>query len=766
MSLLVRWRFALLAIMCIGASTTVVRGQSPVNRSADQFGGVASTHIVVRLRASAFGQMRADAPVADGDALPLTSEAFRATAFQWRATKMRTLFEGPFTDRPRAAGLGMDRTFMIDVPAGSDTWAMAAAFAELANDVEFASVDTIGGAAADVIPNDPSFGVQYALHNTGQTVGGQAGIPDADIDAPAAWALHTGDLGTATIAIIDSGVNSHAEYGNNVAPYPNGRIVQGRNTDNPATPNLTTDGCPHGTHVAGIAAAAGDNGVGIAGVSWGAHIMPVRVLGTPNGCSGGVSALAAGIVWAADNGADVGNVSLQYYNLSPALITLLQDAIDYANAQGMLLVAAAGNTNSGPPNASFVAYPGRLPGCMAVSATDNRDAFASSFSRYGAEVDVCAPGDDIYSTWTGGNYVYLFGTSMSTPHVSGLAALIRSHAPGLPPSAIEFVIKSSSDDLGPTGWDDHFGEGRINAVGALLAARPPCDTPGPCDDGLFCTVDDQCAEGTCSGTTKSCADPLACTLDSCDESTDACVHLPDDSLCPQDLLFCNGAEFCDGNSGCVSTGTPCSGRAPVCCENTEVCVAECCGDDDCPSDGFTCTDDRCIGGRCPYAPQHSACEDGDRCTDDRCDASVGASPSGCTAFDNGLCGTCCHHFTGGCTDQAIAEECASADMQDQFFVGEMCAGVVGSGACVQHLGACCDQDTFGGCTPTAPDECSCPNCVWHKLRTCDEIACIHAAIPAMSAWGTLVLTLCLLIGAKVAFHRRTALGRSASGLQL
>jgi subtilisin family serine protease len=720
-------------------------------RRPDAFGGVASTHIVVRLKADASRHLQPAAEGVQADVIPQLGNAFRAVTTDWGATHARHFYTNGFGNALRAAELGLDRVLIVEVPGGTDTRAMAAAFARLADDVELATTDTIGG-VAEFIPNDASFGLQYALRNTGQVIQGQTGVPDADVDATDAWALHTGDLGTVTVAIIDSGVNSHTEYGANAPPYPNGRIVEGRNTNNPLTPTLTTDGCPHGTHIAGIVAAAGNNGMGMSGMTWGAYIMPVRVL---NGCFGNVSQLAAGIVWAADHGAHFGNISLQYYGLAPAEVTLLQNAIDYATTQGMLLVAAAGNTNAGPSN-PYVAYPARLPGCMAVSATDNRDLFASAFSRYGPEVDVCAPGDDIYSTWTANGYAYLYGTSMATPHISGLAALVKSYAPGLTGSAIESILKQSTVDLGPSGWDEHFGHGRINALSALLAAAPPCDGGAPCDDMLFCTVNDECANEVCSGTPNLCDDSLPCTVDSCDETRDLCVHVPDDSLCPQDGLFCNGPEVCDVNGGCVPTGSPCSGPNSLCCEAEDACAVNCCSDNDCADDGFTCTEDGCFDGQCSGFPQDGDCDDGDRCTDDRCDPGEGEPGTGCVNFDNGRCGACCHHASGDCSDRAIAPECSNVSAQDEFFVRQACAEVLASGACAQHTGACCDADTFGACTETFADECTCPACVWHKLRTCDQIGCTHATIPALSQWGAVVLTLSLLIGAKLRFARRTA----------
>ena len=449
------------------------------NRQRDVFGGYTSTEIVVKLRPEAMATPAArrhfrTAPH-DADPRAALSGELRAAAENWRTTRMRPAYSDPFADPALAARYGLERTFVIEVPQGTDTEAMAAAFAALGHDIEIAAVDGIGG-VADVIPNDTNFNLQYAMYNTGQT----GGTPGADIDATAAWGLHTGDLGSVTIAIIDSGVNSHPEYGtnNNLLPYPQGRIVKGINTDNPLTPDLTTDGCTplyHGTHVAGIAAASGNNSRGVAGVTWGAYIMPVRVL---NGCSGTVQALRDGIFWAAQNGAQIGNMSLQYYNLSLPDYNLLSDAVNYAHDLGMILIAAAGNNNgNGQVPPGVVAYPAKLLNCMGVSGTTDDDLFADVtatggawWSNYGNEVDVCAPGDRIWSTYINNSYQYLSGTSMATPHVSGLAALVKSYVPALTNVDIELILEKSADDRGPVGWDNHYGFGRINAYQALLAA--------------------------------------------------------------------------------------------------------------------------------------------------------------------------------------------------------------------------------------------------------------------------------------------------------
>jgi len=419
---------------------------------------------------------------------------------------MSRLFAGRFGDPVAAASLGLDRTFVLEFPDGSDTAAIAADFATLDEDVEFAEVDAIGtiatGDAAGFIPDDEWFHRLYAMHNTGQDPPG--GTVDADIDAPEAWRLHTGDLGTVTIAILDTGVTPGVEF--------EGRMVPGMNTDDPDSnvcdggirdaqvccpgggfcglgfcqggdrdgqeccPDgtcdpFTADHCPHGTHVAGIAAAEGNNGVGVAGVTWGANIMPVRVMGTPSGCSGLESAAASGILWAVDNGADIINVSLQYYYGGPTF----EDAVDYAFARGVLVVSAAGNnSNTAPCLPRVVAAPARFLNSMAVSATTDDDLIANCSStggiwtsNTGDEIDVCAPGDRIYSTYPVG-YAFLSGTSMATPHVTGLAALLKSDVPGLTPSGLREIIGRTADDLGPPGWDEMYGYGRINARNALL----------------------------------------------------------------------------------------------------------------------------------------------------------------------------------------------------------------------------------------------------------------------------------------------------------
>lgn len=463
--------------------TPVISAQTPGpagnGGQLDVVGGFTSRHILVRFKPDLVQQPSGKAQVRARNAPSRTrvtlTPALNRLSADWRVMSVRPAYPYEFDNPQLAAQLGLDRTFVIEVPQGTRTPDMVRAFRQQGDTVEVAEPDVIGGIAG--VPNDSDFAKQWGMHNTGQTVTvcvdprdpntctNTDGISDCDIDAPEAWDLHTGDLGTVTIAIIDSGVNPHAEFGN--------RLLLGTNTNNLSMPGLTADPVGHGTHVAGIAAAAGNNGFGVAGVTWGAKILPVRVT---NDTGHGTAVHAAnGLIWAVHNGANVCNMSLQYYLDSDnpdddLIITYFKNAVNYAYAQGAVIVAAAGNVHNF--GSIDVAYPARFPNCIAVTAIDSVCAF-SEISNFGDEVDVCAPGDTILSTWLNNGFRFLSGTSMAAPHVSGLAALVMSYAPELSNQEVRDIIENTADDLGPQGWDSEFGMGRINAYAALLAARPP-----------------------------------------------------------------------------------------------------------------------------------------------------------------------------------------------------------------------------------------------------------------------------------------------------
>jgi len=292
---------------------------------------------------------------------------------------------------------------------------------------------------AQVEPDDPYYqnGTQWAL---------------SKIDASTAWQLSSSGKGV-TIAIADSGLDLyHEEFTQTI-------IITGPNYVNPNT--LPLDDYGHGTHVAGIIAATANNGVGVAGVSGQAKIMPLKVL--DHAGDGKLSSLVDAVYYAVDQGADIINMSIGIKGSKwpcEADITPLAKAFEYADQHGVLLVGASGNANQ-----NGVYCPATLDTVIAVGSTTRFDG-RSGFSNYGDRLDVVAPGSSIYSTKPN-SYGSLNGTSMATPHVSGLAALIWSFRPDLTHTEVRQIIETTVDDLGEPGKDEFFGWGRINAGRAL-----------------------------------------------------------------------------------------------------------------------------------------------------------------------------------------------------------------------------------------------------------------------------------------------------------
>ena len=286
-------------------------------------------------------------------------------------------------------------------------------------------------------PNDPYYGNQWALEK---------------IEAPGAWGFSTGQ--DVLIAIVDSGTDlDHPDLASEVRTDIDWDYV---NND-----DVADDDHGHGTHVSGIAAAATDNGVGVAGLGWGATILPLKILNASG--VGYDDDLAEAIRDAADNGADVINMSLGAAGDCPIII---QEAVNYAYARGVVLVAAAGNHGGTVPNVEL--FPANCEHVLGVAATGQDDDVAW-YSNYGDHVSVAAPGSSIYNTLMGGEYGNKQGTSMATPHVAGLAALLLAHYPTYTPDQIASAILDNADDLGTPGWDEHYGCGRINAHASLAA---------------------------------------------------------------------------------------------------------------------------------------------------------------------------------------------------------------------------------------------------------------------------------------------------------
>lgn len=325
-------------------------------------------------------------------------------------------------------------------------------------DVAVARPDPITRIA--VRPNDKYFGDQYALSNSGQVLDdlpespqGKAG---ADINATGGWDQTKGDSGV-IIAVLDTGVElTHPDIKNKIVS-PGKDFVNG---DNDASDDLW-----HGTHVAGIAAAETNNELGIAGVAWDCAVLPGKIIDASG--EGDYGALILAIYWAVDQGAKVINLSLGGEERDDDLLAALKDAYE----RNVVIVAAAGN-EGGP-----VLYPAAYDRyCLAVAATDYNDNRAD-FSNMGPEIDVAAPGIDVlslYPTWDTpagfAPYAYANGTSMATPHVAGLAALLKSLKPWLTAGEVMNIIRYSADDVNADGFpgrDDQIGFGRINAERAL-----------------------------------------------------------------------------------------------------------------------------------------------------------------------------------------------------------------------------------------------------------------------------------------------------------
>jgi thermitase len=310
--------------------------------------------------------------------------------------------------------------------------------------------------SATATPNDALFPELYGMHNTGQT----GGRSDADIDAPEGWdAAGLGAFpagGGVKIGIVDTGIDQgHVDLAGktvNCATAAGGLLSQGTCVDD----NM------HGTHVAGTIAAKANNGVGVAGVAFNASLAICKGLHTAAG-TGLTSDIANCINWTHQQGAKVISMSLGG-GASTTLQSAVRNAWKGGAANGSVLIAAAGNDGDATAN-----YPAAYPEVVSVAATDHNDARAS-FSNANADVEVAAPGVSILSTIPGGQYAELSGTSMATPHVSGVAGVLWQLFPSDTAAGIRSRLTSSVDDLGPAGRDASFGFGRVNLCKAAGGA--------------------------------------------------------------------------------------------------------------------------------------------------------------------------------------------------------------------------------------------------------------------------------------------------------
>ena len=316
-------------------------------------------------------------------------------------------------------------------------------------------------------PNDTFYGTSYLW-----------GI--SKINVSSVWNTYKGQ--GIKIAIVDTGIlYSHEDIASNIYTNPgeiagngidddrDGFVDDVRGWDFVDNDNNATDLNGHGTHVAGIAAAVGDNAKGIIGVAPLAKIIPVRVLDAFG--SGSLLNVAKGIEYAVRAGANIINLSLGVANLNLASVNLLQKAVDFATSMGRFVVAAAGNSNANVNNFS----PANLKGVISVGATDRYDTRAY-FSNYGSSLFITAPGVDILSldskqthigTALTNDYYMASGTSMAAPFVSGALALLMNKYPGASLDFIKNQLAAGATDLGTKGRDSYYGYGRLNVAASM-----------------------------------------------------------------------------------------------------------------------------------------------------------------------------------------------------------------------------------------------------------------------------------------------------------
>ncbi|MDW7774154.1 MAG: S8 family serine peptidase [Desulfobulbaceae bacterium] len=397
----------------------------------------------------------------------------------------------------------------LKVPRGRTVSQMAAVYSRNPN-VEYAEPNFI--AHASFVPDDPYYRYQWHLQG---------------ISMEQAWEMETGS--SVVVAVIDTGVayENHTEtiqinrnlsrtvYYSLAPDLANTSFVPGYDFVNDDEHPNDDEG--HGTHVAGTIAQSTNNGTGVAGVAFGSSIMPVKVLNSSG--SGTYTDIADGIYFAADNGADVINMSL---GGSSGSITL-ENALAYAYGKGVTSVCASGNDGS----TTTISFPAAYDAyCIAVGAT-RYDETVAYYSNRGASLDLTAPGGDINvdqngdgygdailqqthdgKNYTAFNYYFYQGTSMATPHVSGVAALLVAGGAATTPDQVREVLQSTAKDKGPAGWDKDYGWGIVDAYAALNYASGSNTQPVAADGGPYAGTEDLALQFDGAGSSDDDGDPL------------------------------------------------------------------------------------------------------------------------------------------------------------------------------------------------------------------------------------------------------------------
>ena len=369
-------------------------------------------------------------------------------------------------DDALAVGAKRARTNKADLETDGVEDPMVELAENASDDVVEHEVDVTEDDAEDdalAIPSDTFFGRLWGLHNTGQTVSGTAGSIDADIDAPRAWDIETGKRNV-IVAVIDTGCDlDHPDLRANILPRG------GEDWDFAASDNVPWDSGSHGTHVAGTVAAR-RNSIGVVGVAHNAWVMPLRV----NLTSGMNQNRADAINYVTDQAIRFRRTRRYVINCSWRMSgdhAGVRNAIKRAVRNNVVVVFAAGNANN---NIDVTPqYPAVYPEVIAVAATDQRDIRAT-FSNFGKKVDVAAPGVNIYSTVPNNTYGFKNGTSMASPHVAGVAALLWSKNPDLTNAEVRKCIEKTTDNIDAKNpsFAGKLGTGRLNALRALLHVPP------------------------------------------------------------------------------------------------------------------------------------------------------------------------------------------------------------------------------------------------------------------------------------------------------
>lgn len=340
----------------------------------------------------------------------------------------------------------------------------------------FQNVSSVLTAAPDfrvqltATPNDTNYASQWALENSN----------DADIDAAQAW--NYGTSSSVVVAVIDTGIDyNHVDLASNI--WTNSREVAGNGVDDDrngytddvrgwnfvSDNNNPMDDNGHGTHVAGTIGAVGNNGIGVSGIAWSVKVMALKFMDSTG--SGMLSDAVAAIDYARANGAKIINASWGGGGFSSAL----QTAITRFQNAGGIFVAAAGNESSN--NATTASYPANYSGVISVAASTSSDTLAS-FSNYGTNVDIAAPGQNIFSTIPGNRYASYSGTSMASPHVAGALALLWGQAPSLTATQLVSLVMNNTDAV----LTNRTQYGRLNvgkAAAALAGSTGTGDTSSP-----------------------------------------------------------------------------------------------------------------------------------------------------------------------------------------------------------------------------------------------------------------------------------------------